>query len=61
MCGSGQLGRSGAFQKHGVGESLDAGEVDPGRSSHLLYGCARANPRLNVFGTQHGWDLDIDL
>ena len=44
-----------------MGESLHPGDVDPGRLRDLFDGCARANPGLNLLGTQHAWNLDIEL
>ena len=61
MGGRCQLGSARALQQDRMREPLHPGDIDACRLGDLLDGRARANPGLNLLGTQHAWNLGIEL
>ncbi len=61
MCGGCQLGGSRALQQHRVGKPFHPCDVHPVGLRKLLNRRTRPDAGLNLLGTQHVGDLDLDM
>jgi hypothetical protein len=61
MGGGCHLGGTGTLQQNRVGEPLDPCDIHARGVGKLLDRSTRPDAGLNLFGTQHAVDLDVDM